>query len=593
MKKKLLVFFAICLFTIQSKGQFPYSSIWAAYPLSYSLSAGFATTNTPGFFWLGYMATIQNISTTWHSNKNFCIMGSGASSFWSAYKVYAGALGCDDTISQVLNGLGVAAIETNGPNNLNYALAGVFDRGCYFATLDNSGNVLSTQLFSFPKSSGLGFDPPSKPIIVELANKNQYYICGSFEGSMYVIKVDATGNVLWSSFYKLTTQLSPKDMIISTKNPNNLLIIGNVQKQFWSTDGFFMELNGSNGNVNFVKSYGTPIIRDGFNSITAASYISSANADGYVIGGYAELIPGQAWIIKLDPSGNIIWSKLIKPSSGINSGVADIIERRNTSNNFEYYGVLASNAGMVVIKLDDSGNPFPISSPNALYNEFVYNISAYGSATPNSISCINNTGTPSLNSSINPGIQVFGTTNNFPGFTSSYVVSAYFNGQTNCSGNLTTINSVSPGPYFIEVPMAIKYGSLPTCSNFQILAFFPGGSVNYPCSGLMSNGSNQRGMVTGIPAVAITNSDIDFNVYPNPVSNKATVNYTSGDNDKIKIEVYNLLGQSIKTLQPEGRTAGSNTEEIDFNDLKIESGVYFVALTINNNLYKQKILYTK
>jgi hypothetical protein len=599
MKKNLLVFIAICFFAIQSRGQFPYASIWAGYPLAYELSSGFATNVTPGYFWLGYLSTVQNISTTWHINKNFCIMGTGASAIWSAYKVFDANACTGSSLTQVLNGYGVSAIETNGANGLRYALAGSYDKACYFTTLDSSGNVMSAMSYPFPHPPLNPFMLPSKPIIVESDNPNEYYICGSFETDMYIINVNASGTIIWSSYYSLGEGVSPKDIIMSPYNLHHLIVVGELTTSPIDKQGFFMDLDASTGITQQIKTYGNPGVADKFSTICLGSNIGPGNGSGFVIGGFTQMGPGgltqqlfngtvggSSWVIKLDAGGNIIWNNIISPSLGINNGVIDIVERLNTFNNYEYYALLNASVGMQVIKLDGGGLPFPTSPPNAQFNEFVYDLPALIPSKPTSISYVNG---PSTSPDV--GIQMYGTASNFPGFSSSYVVSAYFNGETNCYRTLTTIHSSDPGPGSIDVISANQYGSFSDCSNFQVVAFFPGGSVNYPCSGLIPAGSNQRVMSAGVSGQM--NNDGDFGVYPNPVTNKAIIKYAASDNSKVNIDVYNLLGEHITGINADPAAAGTYEKEVDFSTLKIESGVYFVTVKVDATTYKQKIIYTK
>ncbi|WP_317897646.1 T9SS type A sorting domain-containing protein [Aurantibacillus circumpalustris] len=586
MKKSLLVLILACFFSTQTKSQ--YSSILAAYPTAYELSAGFATKNTPGTLWFGYLSTVQNISTFWHVNKNFCIMGSGSSSIWSAYKIFETS-GCAGTSTQVLNGYGVSAIETNGSGGEAYALAGSYDNASYFCTLDKYGNVISAMSYPFPYPPMSINGTPTQPIIIESDNKEEYYICGYFESDIYIINVDINGNIIWSSFYSIGKDAMPKDIIMSPYHKGELVVIGETRISPIDNQGFFMAIDGSSGVVNTTKVYGNDDEKDGFASIIVGSSVSSINSAGFVIGGYTQRLNNAsgvtAWAVKLDPFGNFIWNKILEPSMGTNLGVIDIIERLNTFNNLEYYALLNSSVGMHVLKLDEKGNQFHISLPNSAKNEFVYDVPSTVVSRAKCISYVN-IQTPGADL----GIQVFGTANNFSGFSSSYVANAYFNGETNCNRTLAILQREDNGSHRIRFDAAVKHGSFSSCSNFQIQAWFPGGSVNYPCSGLMTQGSNQRTMPSGIDIQ--TNQEADFSVYPNPVANKTQVNYSISDNSEVNIYLHSLLGQEIIRIQPQVKLAGNYTEEIDFSSLGLKNGVYFVTTVVDGTPHKRKIIYS-
>ncbi len=64
--------------------------------------------------------------------------------------------------------------------------------------------------------------------------------------------------------------------------------------------------------------------------------------------------------------------------------------------------------------------------------------------------------------------------------------------------------------------------------------------------------------------------------YPNPFNPLITIKYTLPKSEKIKIEVFNLLGQSIVTLLNKKMPAG--LREIDFTAMDLPSGVYLYRI---------------
>jgi hypothetical protein len=64
--------------------------------------------------------------------------------------------------------------------------------------------------------------------------------------------------------------------------------------------------------------------------------------------------------------------------------------------------------------------------------------------------------------------------------------------------------------------------------------------------------------------------------YPNPFNPSTTISYTLPSASNIKLIVYNTLGQTIKTLVSEYKTAGSYT--MNFNASALPSGIYFYKL---------------
>lgn len=61
-----------------------------------------------------------------------------------------------------------------------------------------------------------------------------------------------------------------------------------------------------------------------------------------------------------------------------------------------------------------------------------------------------------------------------------------------------------------------------------------------------------------------------FSFYPNPVKDQISIKYPSKDN--VKIEIFNVLGMKVKTINQEG-----NITSLQVSDLK--KGIYFIRIT--------------
>jgi len=76
------------------------------------------------------------------------------------------------------------------------------------------------------------------------------------------------------------------------------------------------------------------------------------------------------------------------------------------------------------------------------------------------------------------------------------------------------------------------------------------------------------------------NQTNNFSVFPNPVNDILTLNFSDYNNAGLSVEVFNMLGQKIKTFK-----ILNNTENLDLSDLT--NGIYL--LKINHNKTTQTI----
>jgi len=73
--------------------------------------------------------------------------------------------------------------------------------------------------------------------------------------------------------------------------------------------------------------------------------------------------------------------------------------------------------------------------------------------------------------------------------------------------------------------------------------------------------------------------------YPNPFNPKTMIRFALPKDSWVKLEVYNILGQKVKTLVDEKLTAGVKQVEWDGKDgkgLEVASGIYFYKIKADN-----------
>jgi hypothetical protein len=505
--------------------------------------------NSAGFLRVGLKPNAVPASTV-----NFFIekadtngLVSGVNDFNINYAIKAANSTCSSPLNQFANCYGVSVIETNIPKTVPdwYALCGAFDKGVFFATLNSFGVPVITNSFLFP------FIPTSitKPILLEsVSSPNNYYIAGACDTNMYVLKVNASGQLLWSSLYHSGAMI-PHDLIENPYN-NDLVIVGdNTPALSYSLgpQAFFLGLNKSNGNISNYTTYGDSPCH-GFSSIKVAN--SPTGGQGFILGGNSDPYNnlGSTWFLKMGITGNVIWSTIIEPRIGFGGGpVIDVVEHFDpAANTYNYYGITTQALyGMIVLKLDDYGQPAPGN------NHFIYN----GGANWSSAAALT-----AINTGPNKGLQLHGTDNELS-TNNYYFVRTDFNGNSNCTQTLTTIYQSEAGATATITPWLMKTGSLTACSGFT-LQFKQEASVYSTCSPMGIDDSQNAEMAN------------DFTLYPNPVSDKLVINPNS--NDTYKVTVYDYLGQMLYEI-----TDANSNQKMDLSDWP--KGLYFVELEKKND----------
>jgi len=97
--------------------------------------------------------------------------------------------------------------------------------------------------------------------------------------------------------------------------------------------------------------------------------------------------------------------------------------------------------------------------------------------------------------------------------------------------------------------------------------------------------------------------ELSISHYPNPLSisdfnegKKMNISFSLPHNGNVKIDVYNIRGQHIKTIASETYTTGTHTlswNGKDNNNKIVSSGVYFYQININGDKTSSKMLVIK
>jgi uncharacterized delta-60 repeat protein len=224
--------------------------------------------------------------------------------------------------------------------------AGSYDM--YVVKLDSSGNVVWTKTIG-----GIGDDQAWS--IIRSSDGN-YVVAGwtnSFGSNydFYVVKLDSSGNIIWTK----TIGGSGDDQAwsITQSSDGGYVVAGRTSSFGAGGWDFYVVKLDSSGNVQWTKTIGGPGSQD-----EAWSIIQSSDG-GYVVAGWSDSFGAglrDFYVVKLDANGNVVWSKTIGGNYG--DGAHSIIQSSDGGyvvvGSTESFG--AGGWEMYIVKLDSSGN---------------------------------------------------------------------------------------------------------------------------------------------------------------------------------------------------------------------------------------------
>lgn len=186
----------------------------------------------------------------------------------------------------------------------------------------------------------------------------------------WVVKMDADGELLWQKslggsadeIANSIIQTSDGGFLVLSATPSN---DGDVSGNHGGSDAWIIKLNGTTGNIEWQKTYGGTL-GESANSIfplTDGKYMvcGSAQSTNGDLSGQINRGGKDAWLFKIDGSGNIEWQKTYGGSGSEEAGSIHyttggyVFSSTTNSNN----GDVSGNHGSTdtwVVKIDLSGN---------------------------------------------------------------------------------------------------------------------------------------------------------------------------------------------------------------------------------------------
>ena len=84
--------------------------------------------------------------------------------------------------------------------------------------------------------------------------------------------------------------------------------------------------------------------------------------------------------------------------------------------------------------------------------------------------------------------------------------------------------------------------------------------------------------------------DISLNVYPNPFSTSAQINYNLPTAANTTIEVYDIVGKKVASLFDGKQTEGMQSVNFDRTAFGLSNVMYFVKIKVGESIITQKVL---
>jgi hypothetical protein len=79
-----------------------------------------------------------------------------------------------------------------------------------------------------------------------------------------------------------------------------------------------------------------------------------------------------------------------------------------------------------------------------------------------------------------------------------------------------------------------------------------------------------------------------FDLYPNPAQNRTTLSYSLNSASNVTLNIFDMNGRMISSLEKGRQSAGLHTQEISLTGL--EKGVYMIQIITNSTSQAAKLI---
>jgi hypothetical protein len=412
---------------------------------------------------------------------------------------------------------------------------------------------------------------------------------GSLDSAdIWVLRIDTIGNILWQK----TFGGSGNDLAagILDGGEGEYVIMGETN----STDGDVKGFHGGKGfDIWLLKitqtgtivwqktfggtkyDYGNSLIptRDGGFAIVG----NTNSTDGDVKEKLHDTVFGDLWVLKLNGGGDILWQKTYG-GSGYDVGYS-IIE--TLDHGYAIAGQTSSNDGDVsglhfvgklyyddawILKLDSTGivqwsKCYGGTQGDAAYSIYQTSDSSYviGASTASSD----------------------GDVTGYQGGTDCWIF------KTSKSGKLLWERTL--GGTWADASSGA--GIMPAAdSGFLVVTMTQ--SVNGDVTGRKGDTTDSDIWLVhlypekaGVPMNLVVSENISL--YPNPASGKTKISYTLDKSSQVKIEIFNPLGEKLRTILDAKQEVGNYEQEFDL--LRLASGAYFFKIEFDGKIEMREL----
>jgi len=414
---------------------------------------------------------------------------------------------------------------------------------------------------------------------------------GAGRGDVYLIKTGGDGHILWTKTYGDT--MGDAGHSVTETGDGGYLTVGHTYSEGPGNADVYLIRSGANGDMQWAKTYGGALSDFAYSVLETSDH-------GALIAGYTESfgVGGRdVYLLRVDAEGDSIWARAYGGSNhDVGSCVSSTEDGCYLIAGYTYSFGSGSNDAHL-LKVEPNGT--------------VRWAKTYGGAGSD--------GAHSVHPTSDGGCVIAGYTGSFgAGSYDVYLIKTDPNGDTMWTrtyggsysdGGLSVEETVDGGYIVVgwttsfgagngdayilrtdahgEVLWTRTYGGREFEEAYSVQLTSDGGYIVAGYTFSFGAGGSDVWLIRIGPDVGIQEEKPPYEycciyeIVPNPCWNRTVVQYSLREDSNVNLTILNLLGEQIKMLIDDQRTAGLHTvvwKATDDTGRKVPSGTYFLRL---------------
>lgn len=445
-------------------------------------------------------------------------------------------------------------------SNGDIAVTGESSDNVFWGLADSEGNLQWTNSYEFEGNENKAHAIAQTDDEGYIVTGQAYFGGGFGNDRIILVKTNANGDTSWTNTYN-----GDLGRDVEVTEEGNYLVAGELEESNFYGEGFtvgYIFKANAEGDTMWTKTIGDP---NAFDTAPEDRFydITKAHNDGYMIAGISETNGEDGnsyqdkfgYLMNIDTNGDTLWTRdyladRIHDIHAITGGGYLL------SGNIIEYDNAVSNTNARVIRIDNNGDTLWTKTIRGEEED-----TFLSAAETNDGGFILAGFSESYNEDGDE--QIWFTKLNSDG-------DSLWSKNLNQNGVLRDITQTGEGSFLVA------------------------GQIGFGGSGNLAK-FNQNVATSATPVTEPASFKLKQN-YPNPFNPSTKIEFSLEQSSNVTIDVYNMLGEKIKTLVNGRRTAGTYTVEWNGTNqmgAQVSSGMYLYRLKTNQQSVTQKMTLIK